>query len=63
MAKKMYVIETNSPYNSEFLKSAWAGEGYATKRDALSHLKFWKERGMFKNETLTVGVEDAPAGW
>lgn len=63
MAKKMYVIDTDRPYDSEFLKSAWAGEGYATRREAQAHIKFFKERGMFKNETLTIGVEDAPAGW
>lgn len=62
-SKKMYVIETDHPHDSEFLKSAWAGEGYATKRDAASHLKFWKEHGMFKNENLTIGVEEAPPGW
>lgn len=65
MAKKniMYVIETNRPYDSEFLKSAWAGEGYPRKRDAQAHLKFWKENGMFKNETLTIGTEEAPDGF
>ena len=64
MARKdiMYVIETNNP-NGEFVHSVWAGEGYPRKRDAMAHLKFWKERGMFKNETLTIGVEDAPTGW
>jgi len=61
--KKMYVIETDHPYDSEFLKSAWAGEGYPRKRDAQAHLKFWKERGMFKNETLTIGTEEAPDGF
>ena len=65
MAKKkiMYVIETDHPYDSEFLRSAWAGEGYPRRRDAQEHLKFWKERGMFKNETLTIGTEDAPDGF
>ena len=62
MAKKMYVIETNKP-NGGFVQSAWAGEGYATKREAQEHLKFWKERGMFTDEKLTIGVEDAPPGW
>ena len=61
--RKMYVIETDHPYDSEFLRSAWAGEGYPRKRDAQEHLKFWKERGMFKNETLTIGTEEAPDGF
>lgn len=61
--KKMFVIETNRPYDSEFLKSIWAGEGYPRKRDAQAHLKFWKEHGMFKNETLTIGTEEAPPGF
>ena len=59
----MYVIETDHPYNSEFLRSAWASEGYPRKRDAQAHLKFWKEHGMFKNETLTIGTEVAPDGF
>ena len=63
MAKKMYCIDTDSPNNSEFLKSAWAGEGYATRKEANEHLKFWKANGMFKNEKLTIVTEDAPAGW
>jgi len=63
MAKKMYVIDTDHPYDSEFLKSAWAGEGYPRKSDALQHIKFWKEHNMFMNEKLTVSVEEAPAGW
>lgn len=63
MAKKMYVIDTNSPENSEFLKSAWAGEGYPTKKIANDHLKFWKAHGMFQNEKLTISTEDAPSGW
>lgn len=57
---KMYVIDTDSPNNSEFLKSMWAGEGYATRKDANEHLKFWKSRGMFQNEKLTIGTEEAP---
>ncbi len=61
-SKKMYVIETSDP-NGEFAHSAWAGEGYPSKRDAQEHIKFWKARGMFKNETLTIGVEDAPDGF
>lgn len=62
MARKhiMYVIDTDHPYDSEFLKSAWAGEGYSRKRDAQSHLKFWKENGMFQNEKLTISTEEAP---
>ena len=61
MAKHiMYVIETNRPYDSEFLKSAWAGEGYPRKRDAQEHLKYWKAHGMFQNEKLTIGTEEAP---
>lgn len=63
MAKKMYVIDTDHPYDSEFLKSAWAGEGYPRKSVALQHIKFWKEHNMFTNEKLTVSVEEAPAGW
>lgn len=61
MAKKdiMYVIETSDP-NGEFVHSAWAGEGYPRKRDAQAHLDFWKKNGMFKNETLTIGTEEAP---
>ena len=64
MAKKktMYVIETSDP-NGEFVHSAWAGEGYPRKSDAKAHLDFWKRNGMFKNETLTIGVEDAPDGF
>ena len=64
MAKKsiMYVIETDNP-NGEFVHSAWAGEGYARKCDAQAHLKFWKERGMFKNEKLTIGTEQSPDGF
>ena len=61
--RKMYVIETDHPYDSEFLRSPWAGEGYAKKKDAQSHLKFWEENGMFMNETLTIGTEDAPDGF
>ena len=63
MAKKMWVIETDHPYDSEFLKSAWAGEGYPRKSDAQAYLKFWKEHGMFQNEKLTIGTEEAPPGW
>jgi hypothetical protein len=61
MAKKsiMYVIETSNP-NGEFVRSAWAGEGYPRKRDAQAHLKFWKENGMFQNEKLTISTEEAP---
>jgi len=62
MAKKMYVIETDHP-SGEFVKSIWAGEGYARKRDAQEHLKYWKEHGMFQNEKLTIGTEEAPPGW
>ena len=58
----MWVIETDDP-NGEFVNSAWAGEGYARKRDALAHLKFWKENDMFTNEHLTVGTEEAPRGF
>ena len=57
---KMYVIDTDRPSSSEFLKSAWAGEGYAKKSEAQAHLKFWKERGMFQNEKLSISVEEAP---
>lgn len=63
MAKKMWVIDTDHPYDSEFLKSAWAGEGYVKKSEAQAHLKFWKEHNMFQNEKLTIVSEDAPAGW
>ena len=63
MAKKMWIIKTDHPYDSEFLKSVWAGEGYPRKSDAQAHLKFWKERGMFQNEKLTIGTEDAPPRW
>ena len=62
MAKKMYVIETSNP-NGEFAHSAWAGEGYPHKRDAKEHIKWFKDHNMFPNETLTVGVEDAPDGF
>ena len=61
--KMMYVIETDRPYDSEFLKSAWAGEGYPRKRDAQEHIKFFKEHNMFPNEKLTIGKEEAPIGW
>ena len=60
MAKKfMYVIETDNP-NGEFANSIWAGEGYDRRSDAQAHLKFWKERGMFKSEKLTIAKEEAP---
>jgi len=60
MAKNiMYVIETNNPCG-EFANSAWAGEGYATRAEAKAHLDFWKKNGMFKNEKLTIGKEEAP---
>ena len=64
MARKniMYVIETSDP-NGEFVHSAWAGEGYPRKRDAQEHLKVWKEHGVFTNEKLTIGTEEAPAGF
>ena len=64
MARKdtMYVIETDNP-NGEFVKSAWAGEGYPRKRDAQAHLDFWKKNGMFRNEKLTIGTEEAPRGF
>ena len=58
----MYVIETSDP-NGEFAHSAWAGEGYPSKRDAKAHLDFWKKTGKFKNETLTIGTEEAPDGF
>lgn len=58
----MYVIET-SDLNGEFAHSAWAGEGYPRKRDAQEHLKFWKKNGMFQNEKLTIGTEEAPNGF
>ena len=61
--RKMWVIDTDRPYDSEFLKSVWAGEGYAKKSEANAHIKFWKENGMFKNETLTVVAEEAPDGF
>ena len=62
MAKKniMYVIDTDHPYDSEFLKSAWAGEGYPRKRDAQEHIKFFKEHNMFPNENLSISTEEAP---
>lgn len=61
MAKKiMYVIETNRPCDGEFVKSAWCGEGYARKSEAKQHLDFWKKHGMFLNEKLTIGTEEAP---
>lgn len=60
MAKNiMYVIETSNPCG-EFANSAWAGEGYATRAEAKAHLDFWKKNGMFKNEKLMVGKEEAP---
>ena len=60
MAKNiMYVIETSNPCG-EFANSVWAGEGYATHAEAKAHLDFWKKNGMFKNEKLTIGKEEAP---
>lgn len=56
---KMYVISSNKP-NGEFVKSAWAGEGYPRKRDAQEHIKFWEKHNMFKDEILTIETEEAP---
>jgi hypothetical protein len=36
--------EMNKSGAQEFLKSAWCGEGYGTKKDANSHKKFFEEK-------------------
>jgi len=58
--KKMYVVDPVNN-NSPFINSAWCGEGYATKKDAVEHVKMFKK--MWPGEDFEINTEDAPEGW